>query len=189
MRVLLLGAPGSGKGTQGVRIADRYGAPHVSTGDLLRANVRDGTELGRIALPYMERGELVPDQLIIDMVRERRRHLDPAVGYIMDGYPRTIEQAKEAYEVARGAGTELDAVIFLDIPVEELLRRLIERGHKEGRFDDSEDTIRRRVKVYEEQTLPLLEFYETRGILHRIDGVGTVDEVSERIFAVLDPLV
>src|SRR5688572_620536 len=121
MRLLLLGAPGSGKGTQGVRIAERYGIPHVSTGELLRSNVRNGTELGRIAKPYMERGDLVPDDLIIEMVRQHRAGLDHEVGYVMDGYPRTLSQAEEAYEVALEVGNTLHAVVALEVPHDELL--------------------------------------------------------------------
>ena len=186
MRLLLLGAPGSGKGTQGVRIAERYGIPHVSTGELLRANVKQGTELGRIAQPYMERGDLVPDDLIIAMVREHRAGLDMEVGYVMDGYPRTLQQAEEAYEVALQVGNTLHAVIALDITHDELLERLSARAKAEGRSDDTDETIRHRIDVYEEVTLPLLDFYEKRGILHRVDAVGTIEEVSERVFATLD---
>lgn len=186
MRLLLLGAPGSGKGTQGVRIAQRYGIPHVSTGELLRANVADGTELGRIAWPYMERGDLVPDDLIIAMVRDHRSRLDPEVGYVMDGYPRTLQQAEEAYEVAQQSGTTLHAVVALDITHDELMARLAQRAQAEGRADDTDETIRHRIDVYEEVTLPLLDFYESRGILHRVDAVGSIDEVSERIYATLD---
>jgi adenylate kinase len=186
MRLLLLGAPGSGKGTQGARIARRYGLPHVSTGELLRDNVAKDTELGRIAKPYMQRGDLVPDDLIIAMVREHRSTLDPDVGYVMDGYPRTLQQAEDAYEVAQRSGTTLHAVVALDIGHDELLARLASRARAEGRTDDTDDTVRHRIEVYEAVTLPLLDYYASRGILHRIDATGTIDEVSERIFASLD---
>jgi adenylate kinase len=186
MRVLMLGAPGSGKGTHGSRVAERYGVPHVSTGELLRDQVATSTNLGRIAKPYMERGDLVPVDLVLSMVVDRLIDPVPAAGYVLDGFPRTVPQAKSAYEVAKQAGLTLQAVVCLEIPHDELVRRLEERGRRYGRTDDTTDTIRHRIEVYEEQTLPLLEYYTGRGILHCIDAVGTIDEVTARVFDALD---
>jgi adenylate kinase len=182
MRVLMLGAPGSGKGTHGARVATRYGVPHVSTGELLREQIVAGSELGRIAQPYMARGDLVPDDLILSMVVERLTNPVPAAGYVLDGFPRTLPQAKAAYEVALGAGLTLDAVVFLEIGHDELIRRLADRG----RTDDTTETIIHRIDVYEAQTLPLLDYYDGRGILHQIDAVGTIDEVTGRVLDALD---
>lgn len=186
MRVLMLGAPGSGKGTHGIRIAERYGVPHLSTGDLLRAHVAESTKLGSTAKAYMDRGDLAPDLLIFAVILDRLVDADAAEGFVLDGFPRTLGQAQAAYGVARETGLTIDAVLFLDIPHEELMRRLAERGRTEGRADDNEATIRHRIQVYEDKTLPLLDYYQQRGVLHRIDALGSIDEVSARIFAALD---
>ena len=186
MRVLMLGAPGSGKGTHGSRVAQRYGVPHVSTGELLREQVAARTALGRVAAPYMRRGDLVPDGLILSMVVDRLIDPVPAEGYVLDGFPRTLTQAEAAYEVAKGAGLTLQAVVCLEIPHDELVRRLEERGRRHGRADDTTDTIRHRIEVYEAQTLPLLAYYEGRGILRCVDAVGTIDEVTARVLDALE---
>ena len=186
MRVLMLGAPGSGKGTHGARVAARYGVPHVSTGELLRQQIAARTELGRIAKPYMTRGDLVPDDLVLSMVVDRLIDPVPAAGYVLDGFPRTVPQAKAAYEVAKEAGLTLQAVVCLEISHDELIARLEARGRHHGRADDTTDTIKHRIDVYEEQTLPLLDYYTGRGILHRIDAVGTIDDVTARVLDVLD---
>jgi len=188
MRALMLGAPGSGKGTQGARIAERYGVPHISTGELLRAHVDLGTETGRAARASMERGDLVPDLLIAAVILGRLAESDPSRGFVLDGFPRTLQQAQAAYGVAKETGMTFDAVLCLDIPHDELMRRLDERGRSKGRADDEEGTIRHRIEVYEEKTAPLREYYEARGIFLPIDANGTVDEVTERIFAALDRL-
>ena len=188
IRLLLLGAPGSGKGTQVVRLAERYRARHVSTGDLLREQVAQGTELGRQARPYMERGDLVPDQLILDMVLEQVIGPDSPPGYVLDGFPRTVAQARAAYEQAVPAGRVLDAVIFLVIEHDELLARLEQRGLDSGRADDNAQTVLHRIEEYEQKTLPLLDYYEGRDILIRIDATGEVDEVTARIVEALDAL-
>jgi len=177
----MLGAPGAGKGTQGVRIAESYGARHVSTGDLLRAQVRDGTERGRQAQPYMDRGDLVPDELILGMVLEDVLGRDSPPSYVLDGFPRTVAQATAAYDQAVRAERTLHAVLFLEIGHDELVRRLEERGRAEGRVDDDEGTVRHRIAEYEEKTLPLLDYYDGRDILLRVDAVGAVEEVTARI--------
>jgi len=182
MRVLMLGAPGSGKGTHGARVAAHHGVPHVSTGELLREQIAADSELGRIAQPYMERGDLVPDHVILSMVVDRLMNPVPAAGYVLDGFPRTLPQAKAAYEVALAAGLTLDAVVCLEIGHDELIRRLSGRG----RADDTSETIVHRIEVYEAQTLPLLDYYDGRGILHRIDALGAIDEVTARVLNALD---
>lgn len=185
IRLLLLGAPASGKGTQGERLAERYDARHVSTGELLREQVEAGTDLGQQARPYMERGDLVPDELVLSMVLEDVLGEDSPPSYVLDGFPRTLPQAKAAYERAVETGRTVDAVIFLDVPHDELVSRIMKRG----RADDTEQTARRRIEQYEQKTMPLLEYYEGRGLLVRVDAVGGMDEVTERIHAALQAVV
>lgn len=188
IRLLLLGAPGSGKGTQGPRLAERYGARHVSTGDLLRAQVAEGTELGLQAQPYMERGDLVPDELILGMVLDGVLGPDSPPSYVLDGFPRTVAQAKAAYEQAVAADRVLDAVVCLDIDHDELIDRIEQRGRESGRADDDAQTVLHRIEEYEQKTLPLLDYYAGRDILIRIDAVGDIDDVNARIVAALDAL-
>ncbi len=180
-RALLLAPPGAGKGTQGERLAERHGVPHLATGDLLRAHVAEASPLGLAAKEHMDAGGLVPDDLVIAMVNEALGGRDPIEDFLLDGFPRTLAQAKGAYEWGRSNNRTFDAVIMLDVPEDELVRRLVERGREKGRSDDTEDVIRNRLHVYEENTSPLVEFYEERGILLRIDGLGPVDEVTERV--------
>ncbi len=188
VRLLLLGAPGAGKGTQGVRLAERHGARHVSTGDLLRGQVAQGSELGRQAQPYMDRGDLVPDELVLAMVLDDVLGRDSAPSYVLDGFPRTVAQAKAAYEQALASDRVLQAVVCLDIDPEELVARLEKRGRETGRVDDDADTVRHRIEEYRDKTLPLLDYYAGRGILVHIDGDGEVDEVAARIDAALAAL-
>ena len=188
-RALLLAPPGAGKGTQGERLAERHGVPHLATGDLLREHVSQGTELGRAAKEHMDQGGLVPDQLVISMVTEALGGRDPVENFLLDGFPRTLNQAESAYEWGQNKNRVFDAVIMLDVPEDELVRRLVERGREKGRSDDTEDVIRNRLRVYEENTAPLVEFYEQRDILLRIDGTGSVDDVTERIESGLSPLI
>jgi adenylate kinase len=188
MRLLLLGAPGSGKGTQGARLAERYDARHVSTGDLLREEVAQQSELGRAVRPYMERGDLVPDELILATVLEQVLGPDTPTSFVLDGFPRTVAQAQAAYERAVEVERTLHAVVFLDIGHDELLARLEQRGRDSGRADDTAATALHRIEEYEQKTLPLLDYYSGRDILLRVDAVGEVDEVTGRIFAALDGL-
>ena len=183
IRLLLLGAPGSGKGTQGERLAERYDARHISTGELLRAQVAAGTDLGRQARPYMERGDLVPDELVLSMVLDDVLGEGSAPSYVLDGFPRTLAQAEAAYEKARETDRALHAAICLDVPQEELVQRILQRG----RGDDTEQTVRHRIEQYEQKTMPLLEYYEGRGLLLRVDAVGEMDEVTARIVRTLGP--
>ena len=183
LRALLLAPPGAGKGTQGVRLAEAYGVPHLSTGDMLRDEVVAATPLGLEATQYMDRGELVPDRLIVDLITERIDSNTDTDGFVLDGFPRTMPQALAAYDDARRRepARTFHAAISLAVPEGELVRRLIERGRQSGRPDDTEQTIRRRLKVYRENTQPLEDFYRGRGILVEVDGTGPVDEVTDRI--------
>jgi adenylate kinase len=183
----MLGPPGSGKGTQGVRLAERYSARHVSTGDLLREEVSAGTELGREAQPYMDRGDLVPDELILEMVLQDVVGPGSPPSFVLDGFPRTLEQARAAYDQAVAADRVLHAVVCLDVPEDDLVARLLQRGEGSGRADDTEDTVRHRLTQYEQKTQPLLDFYAARDILVRVPAAGEVDEVTARIVAALEP--
>jgi len=185
LRALLLAPPGAGKGTQGQRLAEIYGVPHLATGDLLRRHVADGTPLGLEAKGYMDRGELVPDQLVMDLILAALTSEGPLQGFLLDGFPRSLKQARQSYEWGEARGTTFHAVISLDVDEDELVRRLLERGRQSGRSDDNEDTIRNRLTVYDETTRPLLDFYRRRGILLEVDGTGAVEEVTARIQAAL----
>jgi adenylate kinase len=189
LRALLLAPPGAGKGTQGERLAGIYGVPHLATGDLLRQNVAEGTPLGQEAKGYMDRGELVPDKIVTSLILKRLTGQKPLRGFILDGFPRSLKQAEESYEWGQGRSLGFQRVISLAVDEDELVRRLLERGRRSGRSDDNEETIRNRLRVYDETTRPLLDFYRQRGILAEVDGTGPVDEVTDRIRAVLDPFV
>ena len=189
LRALLLAPPGAGKGTQGDRLAEAYDVPHLATGDLLRQHVEEGTPLGLEAKRFMDRGELVPDRLVVDLVARHLSGPEPLPGFVLDGFPRTLPQAKTAYDWGRAHDRTFHAVISLDVPEDELVRRLLERGRRSGRTDDTDDTIRHRLAVYAANTQPLLDFYRERGVLLEVDGTGDVDEVTRRLRKVLDPLV
>jgi adenylate kinase len=185
MRVLLIGPPGAGKGTQASRIAEHFDLTRIATGDLLREEVAAGTERGRTAKSYIDRGDLVPDSLVIAMTRDWVVKANTEGGYILDGYPRTIVQAEAAYRWAKARGVPFDLTLFFEIGERELLARLVGRAREQGRSDDAEQTIRHRLEVFATQTLPLADYYERRGILVRIDAVGPVDAITERILAAL----
>ena len=185
MRVLLIGPPGAGKGTQATRIAAHFDLVRIATGDLLRQEVASGSELGRTAKAYIDRGDLVPDEVVIAMTRERVVQANTEGGYILDGYPRTLVQAEAAYRWAKARGVPFDLALFFEIGTDELLARLAGRAREEGRSDDTEETVRHRLEVFQRQTYPLLDYYRRRGILVRIDAVGPVDAITERILAVL----
>lgn len=181
-----MGPPGAGKGTQAKVISARLGIPAVSTGDIFRANVSEGTPLGVEAKRYMDAGDYVPDEVTNGMVRDRLGQDDARRGFLLDGYPRTVAQVEELDSMLADAGTSLDAVVVLTVDDEELIQRLLHRAETEGRTDDTEDVIRHRQDVYNEQTAPLLAVYAERGLLVEVDGMGVVDEVSERIFGALE---
>jgi adenylate kinase len=189
LRALLLAPPGAGKGTQGKRLSEIYGVPHLATGDLLRRHVADGTPLGMEAKGYMDRGELVPDRLVIDLILARLSADQPLTGFFLDGFPRSLNQAQNSYRYGQTRNTTFHAVISLAVPEDELVRRLLDRGRQTGRSDDNEETIRNRLRVYDENTRPLLNFYRDRGILVEVDGTGPVDAVTARIRAQLDHIL
>jgi adenylate kinase len=177
MRIILLGAPGSGKGTQGRALAERFGVRHVSTGDLLRAHIAEGTELGREVAPYVEQGELVPDDLMLQVAGAAATEAAQEGGYVLDGFPRTLAQAERAYDLA-GPDVQADAVVYLAVPDNVVRERLAARAAA-GRIDDADPkVIERRLQVFHDQTGPLLEFYRNRGILVPVDAVQPPDEVT-----------
>lgn len=185
MKLLLIGPPGSGKGTQGARLAERLGIEHLAAGDLLRAEVEQGTELGTKAAAIMQRGDLVPDDVIIALVMPRVEAAVKVNGYLLDGFPRTVEQAVEARKLAERVDAGPDAVIYLDVAREELMRRILARAETEDRADDNEDTVRNRLKVFDEATSPLVDYYRQRGLLHVVDADRPEDEVTAAIIEVL----
>jgi adenylate kinase len=190
VRVVLLGPPGAGKGTQAQIIAERLGVPAISTGDIFRANVSGQTELGRKAKTYMDAGDLVPDEITVAMVKDRLAEPDAVSGFLLDGFPRTISQAEQLRESLADLGQELRRVLELVVEEEELVRRLSGRrmlvdGQMVQRDDDKPETVRHRLEVYREQTAPLSEFYESEGLLSRIDAIGEVDEVTNRALEAL----
>jgi adenylate kinase len=186
IRLLLLAPPGGGKGTQGRQLAMEHGVPHVSTGDLLRDHVARSTLLGRRVRPYLERGDLIPDDLVLGLVQERLTRPVVLEGFVLDGFPRTLDQALAAYTWATEHGLPFSAVVHLTVPDAELERRVLERGRRTGRSDDTAETIRHRLVQYRTATEPLLEFYHRRQILVDVDGGGPIPEVAQRIRAALD---
>ncbi len=188
MRLVLVGPPGAGKGTQAQFIAEHLGIPKISTGDIFRANVSQGTPLGLQAKVFMDRGDLVPDELILGMVLEDVLGPSSPPSYVLDGFPRTVAQARAAYEQAVASDRVLDAVVSLELEPGELVRRLEQRGRETGRADDDAQTVRHRIEEYEHKTLPLLDYYDGRDILLRIDATGEVDVVAARIDQALDAL-
>jgi adenylate kinase len=186
--LLLLGAPGAGKGTQAKRIAEDYGIPQISTGEMLRAAVAAGTELGRRAKTIMDAGELVPDDVIVGIMRDRLTHADTGSGFILDGFPRTIPQAEALDAMLGELGRRLALALEFQLSEGEAARRMLGRAGEEGRSDDTPETIRRRFEVYREQTEPLVAYYLGRSILVGVDAAGTVDQVYARIVEVLSQL-
>ncbi|MGK3950212.1 adenylate kinase [Microbacterium sp. K2] len=184
-RLLIVGPQGSGKGTQGVRIAESYGIPVVSTGDIFRANIKEGTPLGQQVTAILDKGDLVPDELTSEIVRDRLSQDDAENGFLLDGYPRNAAQVEHLDAFLAGRGESLDAVILLDVPREESIERLKLRAAEQGRSDDTAEAIAHRLDIYEHETAPILEVYGPRGIVDRIDGVGSLDEITERVFAAL----
>ena len=185
MRLVLVGPPGAGKGTQAAVIAGRLGVPHISTGDIFRANVGQGTPLGVQAKEFMDAGQLVPDEVTNAMVADRLTHDDVTPGFLLDGYPRNLGQADVLADLLAARETPLDAVVEIVVDVDQVVQRLLSRG--QGRADDTEEVIRRRLEVYEAETAPLVGYYRDRGLLRTVDGMGSVDEVSARILDALAP--
>ncbi|MGW5333673.1 adenylate kinase [Streptomyces bauhiniae] len=213
MRIVLVGPPGAGKGTQAVRLAEKLGVPHISTGDLFRANISRQTELGKLAKSYMDAGNLVPDEVTIAMAKDRMEQPDAENGFLLDGFPRNVSQAQALDELLRSEGIDLDAVLDLEVPEEEVVKRIAGRricrndsSHvfhvtysppkKEGvcdvcggelyqRDDDSEDTVRKRLEVYHTQTEPIIDYYKTQGLVRTISSLGPVDEITKRALEAL----
>ncbi len=187
LNLVLFGAPGSGKGTQSEKIIDRYGLHHISTGEVLRKQIKEGTELGKIAESYISKGHLIPDDLMIDILRQELKGLPKdSKGVIFDGFPRTIPQAIELENLLAETGSNLTGVVGLEVPEEELVARMLKRGAETGRADDNIDTILNRLKVYHNQTEPLKEHYQGKGSYMQINGLGDVDSIFSSIVKALE---
>ena len=188
MRVLMIAPPGAGKGTQGVVIASHFGIPHIATGDLLRDHVARGTEVGQAVKSYLDKGELVPDEVVLQMVREALQTLPGGDGYVLDGVPRTMEQARALYDIAVELDLTADVALHLKVDDAELVRRLLARAQDTGRSDDTEDVIRRRLELYYDVTHPILDWYGERGILVSVDANRPADAVGRQILTALEVL-
>ena len=186
MKLLLIGPPGAGKGTQASKLSEVFGIPAISTGDIFRANVKNETPLGLEAKSYMDRGAYVPDDLTNKLVRDRLQNPDCVNGFLLDGYPRTGDQVNELDDILTETDSSLDAVIQLTADTNEVVRRLAKRAIEQGRSDDTEDVIRNRMAIYEDQTAPLISLYAARGLLIMVDGLGEIDEVTSRIVEALN---
>jgi len=186
MRIILMGPPGVGKGTQAKNIIEKYGIVHLSTGDILRAEVGGNTELGKKAKTFMDAGSLVPDELLLDMMEGRLQQEDCKKGYLLDGFPRTIPQAEGLERIMNKIDHKIDFAISLTADEDELVKRLVLRGQESGRSDDTEEVIKERQQVYWKLTAPLLDFYKDRKLLHEVDGLGTISEITKRILNVLE---
>ncbi len=185
MRLVLLGAPGSGKGTQATRLTSEFGVPHISTGDLLRAAVAEGTPLGLKAKAVMDAGHLVSDAIVLDMLEDRLSRADVAHGFILDGYPRNLAQADALDLLLRRLGQPLNAVVKLEVPIDAIVERTALRAHEEGRTDDTPETVRKRLQIYQEQTAPLADHYAKIRLLKVVDGIGQVEAIFSRILMAL----
>jgi adenylate kinase len=189
MKALLLAAPGAGKGTQGERLAQQFGVRHIAAGDLFRAAVSSDSAVGKLAAGYLARGELVPDQVVIDMVVPQVAEAAAAGGYLLDGFPRNVEQASAFADFEERLGIRLDAVIHLEVNEDELIRRLLDRAAKAGRVDDTPDVIETRLRLYQQETAPLIAYYRDRKILLPVDGAQPVEKVTRDISAGLADIV
>lgn len=181
LNIVIFGAPGSGKGTQSERIVAKYGINHISTGDVLRAEIKNNTELGKIAKGYIDQGQLIPDDLIIDILAKTLDSFKDSKGVIFDGFPRTIPQAEALKKVLADRGQEVSIMLDLDVPEDELMKRLIKRGQESGRADDNEETIKKRLVVYHSQTAPLIDWYKAEGQYCHINGLGSMEGIFEEI--------
>lgn len=184
--IVIFGAPGSGKGTQSALLVEKYGFKHISTGDVLRAEIKNGTELGKTAQGYIDGGQLIPDELMIDILAHVYDGLCPCEGVIFDGFPRTVPQAEALKVMLSERGTNVSAMLELDVPDEMLMDRLVERGKTSGRADDNEETIRKRLTVYNTQTAPLIAWYEQEGIRNAVKGYGDIEEINAALCEVID---
>ena len=186
LNIVIFGAPGSGKGTQSEKITENYGIRHISTGDVLREEIKNGTELGKTAKRYIDEGQLLPDELIIDILASVLDSMKGHNGVIFDGFPRTIPQAEALKKLLQDRGQDITAMLDLDVPEEELITRLLKRGQESGRADDNMETIKKRLDVYKSQTFPLIEYYKKEGKYNHIKGVGALDDIFRDIAAVIE---
>ena len=186
--IVIFGAPGSGKGTQSDLLVQKYGFKHISTGDVLRAEIKNGTELGNTAKSFIDKGQLIPDSLMIDILAATYDALCPCEGVIFDGFPRTIPQAEALKQMLAERGSEVAAMLELDVPEEMLMERLINRGKTSGRADDNAETIKKRLDVYNSQTAPLIEWYDKEGLRNAVKGYGPLEEINSALCAVIDKL-
>ncbi len=186
--IVIFGAPGSGKGTQSDLLVEKYGFKHISTGDVLRGEIKQGTELGKTAQAFIDKGQLIPDDLMISILAKVYDALLPCEGVIFDGFPRTVPQAEALQQMLAERGTEVSAMLELDVPEEMLMERLINRGKTSGRADDNEETIRKRLGVYASQTAPLIEWYEKAGKRNAVKGYGDLQDINAALCAVIDAL-
>ena len=188
LNIVIFGAPGSGKGTQSERIVAKFGINHISTGDVLRAEIKNGTELGKTAKGYIDQGQLIPDSLMIDILASVFDSFKDSKGVIFDGFPRTITQAEALKTMLKERGQEVSLMLDLEVPEDELMTRLIKRGQECGRADDNEETIKKRLVVYHSQTAPLINWYKKEGKYHHINGVGTMEGIFADIVAAIEKL-
>ncbi len=187
LNIVLFGPPGAGKGTQSEKLIEKYNLTHISTGDLFRKHLNEGTELGKLARHYMDEGNLVPDQVVIGMVDEKIKETEGVEGYIFDGFPRTVPQARALDELLEGKGSPITGMIALDVPENELKKRLLSRGKESGRADDqSVEKIENRLRVYFDETVPVMEFYKGQGKYYPVHGVGTIDRIFDQLCAVIE---
>ena len=184
--IVIFGAPGSGKGTQSDKMIDKYGLDHISTGDVLRSEIKKGSELGKTAAGYIDNGQLIPDELMVSILASVYDSFVDSKGVIFDGFPRTIPQAEALKKMLEERGDKVAAMIELDVPEDELMKRLILRGQLSGRADDNEETIKKRLVVYHSQTQPLIEWYKNEGVHYHINGLGELDKIFEYICQVID---
>ncbi len=188
LNIVIFGAPGSGKGTQSAKLVEKYGLKHLSTGDILREEIKADTELGKLAGSYMSKGHLVPDELVIDILDNMIGKHSDTKGFIFDGFPRTLAQGEALGKMLEKHGEDIDAVLSLEVEEEELIDRLLKRGQISGRTDDNRETIESRLKVYHSQTEPLKEFYRTKGTLKNIEGIGSIDDIFGSIEKEIDQI-
>ena len=188
LNIVIFGAPGSGKGTQSERIVEKYGINHISTGDVLRAEIKNGTELGKTAKGYIDQGQLIPDELMIDILGSVFDSFKDSKGVIFDGFPRTIAQAEALTKMLAERGQDVSVMVDLDVPEEELMVRLIKRGKDSGRADDNEETIKKRLHVYHSQTAPLIDWYKNEKKYQHINGLGTMEGIFAEICEAVDKL-
>ena len=188
LNIVIFGAPGSGKGTQSERIVEKYGINHISTGDVLRAEIKNGTELGKTAKGYIDQGQLIPDELMVDILASVFDSFEDSKGVIFDGFPRTIAQAEALKKMLAERGQDVTVMVDLEVPEDELMTRLIKRGKDSGRADDNEETIKKRLHVYHSQTAPLIDWYKNEKKYQHINGLGTMDGIFADICEAVDKL-